>query len=107
MKNIKLFEEFINEAKEIDNDYTFSTLDEYYKGVKVLKLAGFYRSGNGNPPTGNEPGIYKEDEHWLNIRIIKGEKEALKLLKKSKIKYKAEYKEPMGYKIHNQGGYLD
>lgn len=107
MKNIKLFEEFINEARGIDNDYTFNTRDEYYKGVKVLRDAGFYRSGNGNPPTGNEPGTYKEDEHWLNIRIISGEKEALKLLKKSKLKYDVKYVEPMGYRIHNHGGYLD
>lgn len=105
-KHVKLFEEFMNEAK-VDNDYTFNNNEDYYKAVAVLRDAGFYRSGNGNPPKGDEPGTYIEDERWLNIRVIKGEKEALKLLKKSKIKYKAEYKEPMGYKIHNQGGYLD
>lgn len=107
MKHIKLFEEFLNEAKEIDNDYTFSNLDDYYKAVSVLYRAGFYRSGSGNPPKGNEPGSYEENENWLNLKVIRGEKEALKILKKSKIKYKAEYRKPMGYTIHNQGGYLD
>ena len=107
MKHIHTFESFVNEAQQIDNDYTLDNLDTYYKAVKVLRDAGFYASGNGNPPKGNEPGIYKEDQRWLNIRIIKGEKEAAELLKKSKLKYKAEYKEPIGYKVHNQGGYLD
>lgn len=107
MKRIKLFEEFLNEAKEIDNDYTFSNLDDYYKAVRALYNAGFYRSGSGNPPKGNEPGSYEENENWLNLKVIRGEKEALKILKKAKIKYKAEYRKPMGYAIHNHGGYLD
>lgn len=107
MKHIKLFEQFINEAKEIDNNYTFSNLNDYYKAVSALSAAGFYKSGSGNPPKGDEPGSYREDENWLNIKVIRGEKEALKILKKSKIKYKTEYKKPMGYVVHNQGGYLD
>lgn len=107
MKKIKLFEEFTNEAKEIDNDYTFDNNQDYNKAVGALRDAGFYRSGNGNPPTGDEPGTYVEDERWLNLRIIRGEKEAAKLLKKTKLKYKSEYAKPKGYAIHNQGGYLD
>lgn len=106
MKRVKLFEEFVNEAK-VDNSYTFNSLDDYREAVRILNKAGFYRSGNGNPPTGNEPGSYTEDERWLNLRVNRGEKEAAKLLKKSKLKFKAEYKEPMGYTVHNHGGYLD
>lgn len=107
MDDLEKSVESINEAKEIENDYTFSDLQDYYKGVKVLRDAGFYRSGNGNPPKGDEPGTYVEDERWLNLRVVKGEKEAFKLLKKSKLKYKADYSKPMGYMVHNHGGYLD
>jgi len=78
MKHVKLFEQFTNEAKEIDNDYTFDNSQDYNKAVGALRDAGFYRSGNGNPPTGDEPGTYIEDERWLNLRIIRGEKEAAK-----------------------------
>lgn len=106
MKKIKLFEQFINEAK-VDNSYTFDNLQDYRKAVAVLRDAGFYNSDNGNPPKGDEPGTYKEDERWLNLRIINGEKEALKLLKKAKLNQGGEYKEPMGYRVHNHGGYLD
>jgi hypothetical protein len=106
MKHIKLFEQFVNEA-QIDNDYTFNNLEDYRKAVAALRDAEFYKSGNGIPPTGNEPGTYTEDERWLNIRINSGEKEAIKLLKKTKLKYKAKYQKPIGYKVFNQGGYLD
>ena len=103
---ITVEESFINEAKD-DNSYTFDNLADYRKAVAALYKANFYRSGNGNPPKGDEPGSYSEDERWLNIRIGSGEKEAAKILKKTRLKYKAEYKKPMGYVVHNQGGYLD
>lgn len=106
MKPVKLFEEFVNEA-QIDNDYTFDNLQDYRKAIGALRDAGFYASGNGNPPTGDEKGTYKEDERWLNISIISGDKEAIKILKKTKLKYNAKHQKPMGYKVHNQGGYLD
>jgi hypothetical protein len=106
MKHIKVFEQFINEAK-VDNSYTFDNLADYRKAVAALYKANFYRSGNGNPPTGDEPGSYSEDERWLTIKIVRGEKEAAKVLKKSKVNYKSEYKKPMGYTVHNHGGYLD
>ena len=107
MKHIKLFEDFVNEAKQIDNAYTFDNRQDYDKAVKALRDAGFYRSGNGNPPTGDEPGTYVEDERWLDLRINSGEKEAAKLIKKTKTKYKSEYKGGRGYTVHNHGGYLD
>jgi|GEM_PF-1519665 hypothetical protein len=106
MKHLKLFEQFINEAN-LDNSYTFDNSQDYRKAVSALNAADFYRSGNGNPPKGDEPGSYSEDEHWNVIKIIRGEKEAAKILKKLKLNYKSEYKKPMGYKVHNQGGYLD
>lgn len=106
MKHIKLFEQFINEANEI-NSYSFNNREDFRKATSELRKAGFYMSGNGNPPKGNEPGSYSEDEHWLVIKITRGEKEALKLLKKAKLNYGGEYKKPMGYKVFNQGGYLD
>jgi hypothetical protein len=99
--------ESVNEAKEIDNAYTFDNLEDYRKAVKALRDAGFYRSGNGYPPKGDEPGTYVEDERWLDLRINGGEKEAAKLIKKTKTKYSSEYKGPRGYTIHNHGGYLD
>ena len=107
MKHVKLFEDFLNEAKQIDNAYTFDNRQDYDKAVKALRDAGFYRSGDGNPPKGDEPGSYEENEHWLTIKIIRGDKDALKLLKKAKLNYGGKYKEPMGYKVYNQGGYLD
>jgi len=106
MKHIKLYEEFVNEA-QVDNDYTFDNLQDYRKAVSALRTANFYASGNGNPPKGDEPGIYQEDERWLNLRIISGEKEAAKVLKKTKLKYNAKYQKPMSYKVFNHGGYLD
>jgi hypothetical protein len=106
MKHIKLYEQFLNEA-QVNNDYTFNSREDYNKAVSALYNAGFYRSGNGNPPKGDEPGMYKEDENWLNLRIISGEKEAAKVLKKTKLKYNAKYQKPMSYKVFNQGGYLD
>ena len=106
MKHIKVFEQFINEAKT-DNSYTFDNLADYRKAAATLYKANFYRSGNGNPPSGDEPGSYSEDERWLTIKIIRGEKEAAKILKKTKLKYNSEYKKPIGYTVHNHGGYLD
>lgn len=107
MKYTQTFESFINEAKGIDNSYTFDNLQDYRKAEASLRDAGFYRSGNGNPPTGNEPGFYVGDENWLNLEITKGEKEAAKLIKKTKTKYSSEYAKPKGYAVHNHGGYLD
>lgn len=106
MKHVKVFEDFLNEAKT-DNTYSFNNLEDYRKATSALRKANFYRSGNGNPPKGDEPGSYSEDERWLTIKIVRGEKEAAKVLKKSKIDYKSEYKKPMDYKVFNHGGYLD
>jgi len=106
MKHVKLFEQFLNEANQ-DNSYTFNDLQDYRKAISALDGANFYRSGNGNPPKGDESGSYSEDEHWKVIKILRGEKEAAKILKKLKLNYKSEYKKPMGYKVFNQGGYLD
>lgn len=106
MKHIKLFETFVNEANEI-NSYSFNNREDFRKAEGVLSKANFYRSGSGNPPKGDEPGLYTSDEHWNTIKIVRGEKEALKLLKKAKLNYGGEYKKPMGYKVFNQGGYLD
>ena len=101
-----LGESVVNEA-QTDNDYTFDNLQDYRKAVAALYNAGFYRSGNGNPPTGDETGTYQEDEHWLNLRIIDGEKDAAKVLKKTKLKYNAKYQKPTGYTVFNHGGHLD
>ena len=91
----------------VGNSYTFNNLQDYRKAVAVLRDANFYNSGNGNPPKGDELGTYKDDERWLNLRIVKGEEEALKLLKKAKLNHSAEYKEPISYIVYNHGGYLD
>lgn len=106
MKHIKLFEQFINEA-QVNNSYSFDSLEDFRKAAGELRKAGFYKSGSGNPPSGDEPGSYTEDEHWRVIKIVRGEKEAAKLLKKAKLDKGGEYKKPMGYKVYNQGGYLD
>lgn len=106
MKYVKLFEQFINEAIA-DNKYTFNSLEDFRKAASELRKAGFYMSGNGNPPKGDEPGSYTEDERWLIIKVGRGEKEATKVIKKAKVGYKSEYAKPMGYKVFNQGGYLD
>ena len=104
--SLNISEDFINEANQ-DNSYTFNDLQDYRKAISALNAANFYRSGNGYPPKGDEPGSYSEDERWLTIKIVRGEKEAAKVLKKSKVNYKSEYKKPMGYTVHNHGGYLD
>lgn len=104
-------EEMINESKvneaQVNNYYSFNSLEDFRKASGVLRKAGFYRSGNANPPTGDELGHYREDERWRVITIGRGQKEAAKLLKNAKLDKGGKYQKPMDYKIFNQGGYLD
>ena len=107
LKRITEWKSNLGEARELDNDYTFDNLQDYRNAEASLIDGGFYRAGDGNPPTRKDPNSYAADERWLNLRIIRGEKEAAELIKKTKTKYKSKYATPKGYIVHNQGGYLD
>jgi len=96
-----------SKAKQYSNRFSFDSTDDFRKAEGALRRANFYQQGNGNPPKGDEPGSYTSNEYWNMIDIVAGEKEANKLLKSAKVKYKATYKEPMGYRVYNQGGYFD
>ena len=79
--------------------YHFRTREEFNQGTREFYNLGWYESGNGNPPTGNEPGTYSTDEAWLFIDIIKGDTD----LSFGRL----EYVTPPTYFVHNHGGHLD
>jgi hypothetical protein len=79
--------------------YSFNSLSKFRNAQAKLYKANFYRNGNGNPPTGEEVGIYSEDENWLTIEILTGNIELAN--------GHLEYKKPIGYMVFNHGGYLD
>lgn len=96
-----------SKAKQYSNRFSFDSIDDFRKATGVLRKENWRDNSSGNPPKGNEPGTFEADNRWLEIKIIKGEKDANKLLKSAKVKYKATYKEPMGYRVFDQGGYFD
>lgn len=79
--------------------YHFNNLESYYAAQRQLSTANYYRSGNGNPPSGDEAGYYKLDDAWRFIDIIRGEIE----LEGGRL----ELVKPTKYVVFNQGGYLD
>lgn len=79
--------------------YTFRNREDFNKSVRKLYDMGWRRSGNGNPPNGNEPGTYEVDDNWCTIKILRGEID----LSLGQVEYRKAY----GYQVHNHGGHLD
>ncbi len=77
--------------------FQFNTKAEYNEAIRLL--SNFYKAGNGNPPTGKEEGVYRENYAWLFIDITKGDID---------IPFgTVSYRQPEKYVVINHGGYLD
>lgn len=100
---VKNFKQFVNEQVE-DNivRLTFNNINDYNKVDGVL-----YKNGFKTPTSMDKgSGYYKLDDNWLTIEFNKElQNNILPLI--NDVKYSLEYIKPMGYKIFNQGGYID
>jgi len=79
--------------------YHFNSKENYYAAQRKLSAANYYRGGNGNPPSGDEAGLYRRNDAWLFIDIVSGDIE----LEGGKL----ELVKPTKYVVIDQGGYLD
>lgn len=80
----------------------FANITDYHKANQVLYNNGFKKPTSGNKGS----GYYTADDDWHTIEFDTTLKKVVLPLLKG-LKYKMDVKQPKGYKIFNQGGYLD
>ena len=81
---------------------TFYNFTDYYKAEKILYSNGYKRPTS--PERGN--GYYESNDGWQYIEFDKNlEDNILELL--NDIDFGMKYVSRIGYKIFNEGGYLD
>jgi hypothetical protein len=91
--------------------FQFNNSREYDDAVRALSKHGWYRNGNGNPPSDEQLSkgmIYTEYPRSENI-TVKNEKvkDVKKLFDKNNIDYIVSNKRYSKYHIINHGGHLD
>lgn len=91
--------------------FQFNNSRDYDDAVRVLSKHGWYRNGNGNPPSDEQLSkgmIYTEYPRSENITVkTKKVEDVKKLFDKNNIDYKVSNKKYGKYHIINHGGYLD